>query len=383
MTKKYGGTGLGLAISAGFCRLMQGGISLHSEWSKGSTFFFVIPVYRHVSDEEDEPDVSILSGKNVLVVDDKVQNIIRLTRILEKYDIEYTTCQSPKHAIASYLNNPRHIFDFGMLDVYMPEMSGNELAEYITKTPNAFPLIALSSLDDKVSGISSYFDMMLQKPYSEEQLVKAMCSIIIQKNKQIQLKNNSNKSAKSDEKPKTPRKPKHRDRSQSHTSRNFHMNPRSSSTLNESIDLIPINDNVQINILIAEDNIFNQKTLRRHLNRLGYYNLTVVDSGAAAIKKIKSNNGKQITIKHKKFVEKSTYDIILMDIVMPGMTGKPCARKIQSLFKHKKYCPKIYAVTANVMPGDKENYLEIMDGYIEKPIDKEHLREILSQFQTS
>jgi signal transduction histidine kinase/DNA-binding response OmpR family regulator len=426
-TKKYSGTGLGLAISSGLCKLLQGGISLISEWKKGSTFYFVIPVQEYLQEQELKIDLGLLKGKNVLIVDDKVDNIVRLTNILDKYEITYQTTTNAKHAIASFINNKKYTFDLGMLDVYMPEMDGNQLAEYISKTDRPFPLIALSSANTKLNDITGSFDLTLSKPYSEEQLLHSMHSILNSRNKaksinktkddsrsssrsssrsgsrsnsekstryiinKIKSKHKDNESKSTAEKSNTEKtnsdKKSNTEKTNSdkksisdkkskrhrHRSKSLHESSTSSSEFKA-------NTNIEINILVVEDNEYNQFTMKRMLNSLGYYNIDMASSGPDALAMVQNNKDVLLKKDDKYFIERSKYDVILMDVIMPGMDGITTARRIKRLFK-ADCAPLIYAVTANVVPGFDEDckIKGHMDGFISKPIDKKILADYLSR----
>jgi len=312
-------------------------------------------------------DENVLKNRMILIVDDKVDNIMRITRILDKYSMEYATCTSARHAIVSYINNPRYIFDIGLIDIIMPEMDGNELAEYISKTDKSFPLIALSSIDTKVNNIVGEFNITLTKPYTENQLVKSIYTI---------LKSNW-KDSPQDYINRTGRRTSLSDSPSSITAM------CSDDKMNKDTYSVAVNDNVNIQILIVEDNYYNRLTITKLLNALGYYNLVVVNSGKSAITKIKRNKGIKLTIDETtgKFTGKSIYDVILMDIVMPNMNGITTSIKITKLFAKRNLRPKIVAVTANVMPGDREHCLNEgkMDDYRSKPILKESLAEALTK----
>ncbi len=359
-TKRYQGTGLGLAISQGLCHLMQGEINLVSKYGVGSSFYFVLPVQEYANTRV-EMDKSMLSGISVLIVDDKVENIMRLTQILDQYNVDYVTCTSAKHAVVSYINNSRYTFDLGLIDIFMPDMDGNELGVYIAKSNRAFPLIALSSSGSYVNDVSCVFDYILTKPYTENQLITSIYNII---------------KSKSSGKRKSQKPSKQRSRNSS----------EHAIALQQNIMDKVVNDNVGINILIVEDHEFNQLTIKKLLNCLGYYNITIASSGPEAIRLVKKAVSKSSYRKSQKgpnfkFAERCGYDVIFMDIVMPEMSGIEASKRIIDLFERRSLCPKIIAVTANVMEGDRESCINMgkMDDYIAKPINKQVLAEMLGK----
>ncbi len=360
-TKRYQGTGLGLAISQGLCHLMQGEINLISKYGVGSCFYFILPVQEYMS-AQIEMDKTLLAGISILIVDDKVENIMRLTQILDQYNIDYITCTSAKHAVVSYINNSRYNFDLGLIDIFMPDMDGNELGVYISKSNKAFPMIALSSSGSYVNDVSCVFDYILTKPYTENQLITSIYNIIKSKTRDTSKRRKSYK-------------PNKRTRNSSEQAFAMQQN---------IMDKI-VNDNVNINILIVEDNEFNQLTIKKLLNCLGYYNITIASSGPEAIRLIKKSIGKSYRRSQKgpnfKFRDQCSFDVVFMDIVMPEMSGIEASRRIIDMFERRSLCPKIIAVTANVMDGDKETCLNHgkMDDYIAKPINRQVLAEILGK----
>ncbi len=108
-------------------------------------------------------------------------------------------------------------------------------------------------------------------------------------------------------------------------------------------------DELPLRILIAEDNVINQKLLLNILAILGYKAEAVADG----LDVLRSLNEKKI-------------DLVLMDIQMPEMGGEETTRLIRERFTDN--APKIIAITADAMAGDREKYLKAgMDGYIAKP----------------
>ena len=115
-------------------------------------------------------------------------------------------------------------------------------------------------------------------------------------------------------------------------------------------------------ILVAEDNLPNQKLIQILLQKMGL-DVTVVEDGQAAVEKALSE----------------TYDLILMDMQMPILDGYEATRQL----REKSYSVPIIAVTANAMVCDEKKCLEAgCEGYIPTPIDRQRLTEILSKYIT-
>lgn len=333
-SKMYPGTGLGLAISQKFIELMDGNIQIESEMGVGSKFYFIIPVEksnkctkRLVLDE--------IRGKQALVVDDNPVNLRRICDLLDKWGVEHRESSSGKHAMISYVNNNRYCFDIGLIDICMPDMDGNRLSEKIRLSRRGtFPLIALSSRDEKVFEISPAFDYHLVKPYNEKDLLESMLVVL-----SLDIKIGVD------------------------------TNIRKTSTIRGS----PIFHKKSEKIAVAEDNDFNQRVIVTMLKKLGYQNVDVYQHGEALL------NGMKLKAKSGIY-----YDVVLMDIKMPIMDGIVASNKIQTAIPHDKL-PKIIAVTAAAMPGQKKTFMANgkFDGYLTKPIESvEILNKTLSAVLT-
>jgi signal transduction histidine kinase/DNA-binding response OmpR family regulator len=371
-TKRHKGTGLGLAITQELCKLMNGAIRVDSEYENGSTFYFVLPL-RNYKDHSRKLDLSILEGKTLLLVDDKEENLMRLTNLLDKWGVEYRECRTAKRALVSYVNNPRFHFDLGLIDIVMPGMDGNTLANRIARSNSPFPLIALSSQDDGDTDVSDAFIHRLVKPYTDEVLLESVVQVLAMSSDETSSSsysdedegefspnekyNNVIKSSGSPTHPKTKR-----------------ASPVKSKKLQRRKRELQIDNfyekanNIDICILIAEDQDYNLIMLKKMLENIGYHNIDTAKSGEEAIAIIKLNRG--IT---RKKGDKSAYDLILMDIIMPGKyDGVEATKEINKLFPNKELRPKIIAVTASVLDGACERYKQEgkMDGCIYKPIDK-------------
>jgi signal transduction histidine kinase/DNA-binding response OmpR family regulator len=372
-TKKYIGAGLGLSIVSKLCALMRGSVGLISQYKKGSTFYFIIPLQEYKTPPRSGISYDIFKGKTVLIIDDNEQNIMAACRILDKYGIAHRECTSAKRAIIYYINNPIYKFDLGLIDICMPDYDGNQLAESISKSDRRFPMIALSSMGLRTAEISNQFSIVLMKPFKEDQLIKAMHSIFTHEAARSVKKSDSDSSNSAESEKDKKRRP-----SFPLQLTNTLRLPFRRKVKSINVDTLP---SLGINILVAEDNLFNQRVLVKMLNSAGYYNIDIAETGNQVVKLIKENKDIPIKKEHHKFMEKSAYDVIFMDIIMPDVDGVGAALKVNARFVDVRHRPRIIAVTANAMPGDKEKYLNAgMDAYVSKPIEnKEKVLEALQR----
>jgi CheY-like chemotaxis protein len=208
-----------------------------------------------------------------------------------------------------------------ILDMHMPEMDGTELARRMKQLRPGLPRVLASSLGRREADAEHLFDAHLAKPVRQSQLFDTLVSLLAR--------------ATARREPARAAAPK--------------------------IDA-GLAARHPLRILLAEDNVVNQKLALRILQQMGY-RADLASNGLEAIES----------------VERQTYDVVLMDVQMPEMDGLEASRRITAKYKPPER-PRIVAMTANAMAGDREMCLAAgMDDYITKPIRVEALVEALMQ----
>jgi len=324
-TRKYGGTGLGLAISKRLSELMGGQMWAQSEGpGKGSTFFvsIVAPV-AELSAARQRDFVGVqpaLSGKRLLVVDDNATNRRVLLLQTAKWGMVPRATESPREALRWLAAG--ETFDLAIVDMHMPEMDGVALAREIRARHPQLPLVLFSSLGRReANGAEQLFAAYLTKPVRQSQLFDTVVGLLA------------------------------------------HDTARHAEPVASAPRLDPeLAARHPLRILLAEDNVVNQKLALRLLQQMGYR----ADLASNGIEAVES-------------VQRQTYDVVLMDVQMPEMDGLDAARAICARFPaHGR--PRIVAMTANAMQGDREECLAAgMDDYVTKPIRVDALVTALTQ----
>lgn len=321
-TRKYGGTGLGLAISSQMVVAMGGKLVVRSAIGQGSVFCFDIP-YAIGNKPVPMQSVAVLQGVPVLIVDDNATNLRLLSQLLVKWGMVPTASDSALQAFSLARSAQQNGQPFGLviLDAMMPGMDGFELADKFQQAPELSGAIMMMLTSEGMRGDAQRCRDLgilayLTKPIDSDELRTAV---------------------------------------------KIALGAQPDSVLITKHNLSVPKLDRQLHILLVEDNDVNQKLAVTLLSKWGHR----VETATNGIEALSS-------------LQRTQFDVILMDLQMPEMGGYEATRLIREREQPLSLHTPIVAMTANAMREDHQRCLDAgMDDYVSKPLDIQRLRAVL------
>jgi PAS domain S-box-containing protein len=316
-TRRFGGTGLGLAISAALVKMMGGEIWVESEEGVGSDFSFILKLKASdpsVFDEISPIQVKNLKGKKVFIVDEDENTRRFLGSFCAKAGLNVISEASSAKEALDRLKKMKKIPDLIISDIMMSEQDAPEFANHVKSISKLKRTKLVDFSSDAKPGSAreakgSGFDAFISKPVTERGIINVLKTVFGDKREKGQI-----------------------------------------VTTHMAADI----SGEKIKVLVADDNPVNQKMLKVFLQKLGCEE-DVVSNGKEAVAKVKTKE----------------YDICLMDVHMPRMTGIEATREIR---KTNPALP-IIAVTAAAFQEDKDECLKAgMNDFVVRPVTVEILK---------
>lgn len=358
MTRKFGGTGLGLSISRQFVELMGGKIWVESEVDKGSKFSFMVELEldsQHF-EERIRGEKYDIGNISLLIADDNATTRDIIKRMLSDWQIQTMEAESAEEAliIIDKANREDKFISLYLFDAYLPGMQSFILQDHMKHNPevakkSVMMLASPSHKGDATPWMRLGSPGSLTKPIRQDSLLEVLHSTLT-RIREEDAAQDSHIAQERQSEPQTPIR----------SAETISTAESSSAKTTEKESKEAKNS---FRILIAEDNIVNQKVAYFMLEKQGHQ-VTGVRDGKEAVDA----------------VEKGIFDVILMDIQMPNMNGFEATAAIREREKQTRGYIPIIAMTAHAMKGDREMCLEAgMDDYVSKPLKA---NELFSKIET-
>ena len=339
-TRKYGGNGLGLAICDRLCQLMGGTIDMRENPGGGSIFRFSVQA------EPTTPPVATgfaplpraFNLAKVLIVDDLPLNRLILSQALT--DFQLTIIEAADLAAGRQLAQ-QHTISAAIIDQELAGENGLTLAQELLTYQPELPVILLTNPADSVTpGKTNESPQLIRlpKPIRPFLILETIHRLLSTASSAAPIAVPSLSATSFPLPARAPARP---------------------ATATTTAPL-PLATTIPLRVLIAEDNLVNQKVALRFLARLGY-KATVANNGREALQ----------------VLDEQSFDLVLMDMQMPEMDGLTATREIRQRYPAARQ-PLIFALTANAVTGDRERCLESgMNDYLSKPVKMENIEQLI------
>ncbi|MBA4418956.1 MAG: hypothetical protein C0392_13775 [Syntrophus sp. (in: bacteria)] len=330
-TRKYGGTGLGLAISKSLVDIMKGRIGIESEVGKGSKFWFTITFEKQQGlGAPEAAGIENLKDRHILVVDGTAINQHTMAVCMQFAGLTPDVAGTGIEGLQMLRGALRggKPFDVAIINMSLPDMDGETLGRKIMEEQDLKGTILVMLTSAGMRGDAARlkeigFNAYLSLPMKSDDLLDCLSAVFDIHREQKEV-------------------------------------PQEMSLITRH-SLGEISSRRRARILIAEDNITNQKVLLRILEKMGYH-ADVVANGMEAVKAM----------------EMIPYSLVLMDVQMPEVDGLQATVMIREMEKERGGRTPVIAVTGHARAEDREQCLVSgMDAYMTKPVQPKEVKKII------